>query len=331
MQRRQDMQFDVSAMTEYVKEILGHCNMTVSHAQKFVEVSLERKKRFHNMGFDDFGRREITFGMTPEILLRDCGWFRVMLEELGFTTDHLTVMMGKVFVLTKRGGGSPLTKELSKISEKLFSNRLTWYNSYPYKDEVFGRPDVFLARLGEIVLLDKKAIISINPGDILRKSIDGKYAGYHSCHNLKNGLYRQGCVNYALDNSHIISYVCGTKDPMQKMLARTMMVISEDLNVVAMRKFYMSPEAFGESRAKLIREEVQRTIDPTGSWTKSKTTELLRLKEAGNGYLDPISIATYKDPTKKTADYEMSRDVFCFACGKLHTNPGLYCSPKCGR
>lgn len=319
--------FDVPAISAYVEEILKHCNVrhTPATAKAFVELALQRKERFHTMRFDNFGRREIQFTSTPEIILRDYKWFRMLLEEMDITTDKLTVMMGKIFVLTKRGGGAPLTKELSKKADQLFTNRKHWYNEYEYRDEVFGKPEVFLARLGDVVNLDKKAVISINPGDILRKSVNGKYAGYTSCHDLSRGQYRQGCINYCLDKTHIISYVTGSQDPTQKIHGRSMVVISDDMNVIGMRRFYPSPDVFGETRAKAIREKIHELIDPNGVWTKSKDSGLMKVTIANNGYLDAVAVATYKDPTKKMQNIELCKEVFCFSCGGLHTRQNIYC------
>ena len=327
---QQDTKFDYDKITDYVKEILVAAGLPVTHARTFVDLSMERKKRFHHMQFNSFGRREIPFTVTPQILLNDYRWFRQMLEEMGITKDALTVCMGKIFVLTARGGGAPLTKVLAKDADKLFAKGKHWFDFYEFADDVKGKPDVFLARLGDVINLGKKAVISINPGDILRKSMQGKYAAYTSCHNLRNGAYRQGPVSYALDPSHIITYITDGGDCNEKMHGRSMMIISNDLNVVAMRRFYPSPEVFGESRARVIREEVHKLIAPGVTWKKSKDTALLQPNTAMNGYTDPIAVATYADDSKKYTDVELCKDIFCFSCSKIHQDTSLLC-PECKR
>lgn len=320
--------FDVPKIIDYTEEILVAAGLPVKHSRQFVELSLERKKRFHSMNFNSFGRREIPFTITPAILLNDYRWFRQLLNEMSISSEALTVVMGKIYVLTKRGG-VPLTKELAKNSDKLFSKGKHWFDHYEYKADILGKPEVFLARLGDVINLGKKAVISINPGDILRKSMSGIYSGYTSCHNLINGQYRQGPVNYALDPSHLVTYITDGGDVNEKMHGRSMMVISNDLNVVAMRRFYPSPEVFGESRARAIREEVHKLIAPDVIWKKSMSTDLLQPSEPINGYMDAIAVATYADPNKKYTDVELCKDIFCFGCSAIHKRSRFGCE-KCG-
>jgi hypothetical protein len=334
--------FDIAAMSTYVGEILSWCQMPTRHAEGFVLESLKRKKRFHGMNFDKFGRCEIPFHLTPKILLNDYQWFPQLLDEMGITQEALTVMMGKIFVLTARGGGAPLCKELSKKADKLFSPKFKWYNSYEFYGELklsvaksaadpkvinkLTLPEAFLKRLGAVVNLGKKAVISINPGDIIRKSINGKYSTYNSCHNLKIGMHKQGAVNYAMDSSHVISYVCGSDDPAQVINGRSMVVVSDDLGMVGQRRFYPSPEDFGASRAQRIREEIHRMLCPGVVWRKSSNTAIMHSAEANNGYLDAIAVATYREDYKeKQSSYELCPEIFCFSCGKVHTNRNIYC------
>lgn len=317
-------QFNLDKIQEFVEEILVASGLPVKHSRKYVELAIDRKKRFHSMNFNDFGRREIAFTVTPQILLNDYRWFRQLLQEMNITSEALTVVMGKIYVLTKRGG-VPLTKELAKNSDKLFQRGKHWFDHYEYKTDILGKPEAFLARLGDVINLGKKAVISINPGDILRKSIQGKWAAYTSCHNLSNGAYRWGAVNYSLDPSHLVTYITDGSDANEKMHGRSMMVISNDLNVVAMRRFYPSPEVFGESRARAIREEVHKLIAPDVVWKKSASTDLLQPNEPINGYMDAIAVATYADPNKKYTDVELCKDIFCFGCGVIHQRNNLMC------
>lgn len=316
------MDFNIPRMTAYVQEILKTAGYEQKHAQAFVELSLDRHRNFHKLGFDEFGRRIIPFELTPEILLNDFPWFTKLLEQMHIGSDHLAILQGKIYVVDGNRG-LPLTKALAKKQDVLFSVKKNWYKYHEGRERFFNKPEVFLAELGSVINLGKIAVVSINPGDYLRKSFFPDYTNFTSCHHLRTGAYRWGCVNYSLDRFHLVNYVANGTDERQKMLGRVMMVVSEDLNVVAQRRFYPSPDEFGPTRARRIREEVHKMINPDANWKRS--SEVTMESEGGNGYIDGITIVTYLDKSKKYQDIAMCNDVFCFKCGKVHQHACLFC------
>lgn len=293
-----------------------------STVQFFVEDCISRHEHLiKSLDLDENLRRVEKIEVTPEVLLQT-KWFRKMCFENAVETQHLTILQNNIWV-TQGNKAMPLTKYLSKRRDTLL-NRGIWHTMLDRDVDDLGNQknltvDSFLCKLGEITSLDREVVISANPFDFLRKSFYPKYAAFTTCHNLLTGGYRYGPINYALTKTHLVNYI--RKPDNDKMLARVMMYISDDNNIVGQRRFYPTLDVFGEYRSDVLRQMVHNKISDT-PFTKGS----VKINHIGNlGYIDGLSVLTYKEEPKGSIVVEMNDSLFCMRCGKYYTKRQNYC------
>lgn len=354
---------NIEKISLFVNEVLGQANIPYrEHIDKFVHQSLEAKKRFLPIGFDEMGRKEVQFDQTMSVICDDNSWLGALLNELEISTEHIATINNIVYVIDGTKGMS-LTKALKKREARLFCKGRKWHKTHPdqyYKDwrPNHGRnilvPDLdetgscrldyngarmmvhqytydppsinkFLAELGDIVNLKRKAYLTINPGDILRQALKGPMCSFSTCHDLARGSYKVGPINYAIDSAHLMSYLIQESNPDQ-IIGRSMVFISEDKSTVGQRRFYPTTQIFGMTRARHIREDIHSILNPNITKFYSTKTKLDNLKF--QGYLDPVEIWTSIHDKEEDINnsIDLSSDVFCFKCGSLHqSKTNLYC------
>ena len=319
---------NVTKMYDYTEEILSDAciHFTGKNIRKFVDESLSRHAHFiDKIPFDEDGRLEIPFETTPEIILQDNFWLERLLDETKIQYDKLAIVQGKLWFVDKSNNKAmPLTKALHKINEK--NNiyfRKSWYSHFDQFSEIGDNVEKFLCFLGDITNVEKLGIISINPADYLRQAFSPKYCSFSTCHNLKTGGYKYGPINYAMDKYHLMNYLVAPKDENKKILGRVMMVIDEDFKSVSHRRFYLSQECFGRTRADRIRKTMHGYLN--GEDNESVFKEVST--HGGKGYIDGLTKTTFVGEPCRIR-FDMSSDIFCFRCGCIFQDNAIYC-PKC--
>ena len=316
---------NVTSMYDYTTQVLNTAGIVNNNksVKKFVDISLERHQHFiDKLPFDEFGRFDIPFETTPDVILNDNYWLQLMLKDLKIEISCLAILQGKLWFVDKATNKAmPLTKAVAKYHEKrnIFSHG--WFGSFEYRNEI-SEINKFLCFLGEIGNVEKKAVISVHPADYLRQAFYPNYATFSTCHNLKSGGYRHGPINYALDSDHLMNYLVNPNDEQMRLTGRVMMVIDKNFQVVCQRRFYTTLEAFGKTRAEMIRARMHEYLNGQNK----KLSSAWISSDGGRGYIDGITVKTW---VNKPVDitFKMTTDLFCFCCGKLHQRSAMYCEP----
>jgi hypothetical protein len=319
----------VEHIYRYVNEILNVSKLhhTKTAVVDFCDESIERHSHLiTSIGMDENLRLSQRIEVTPKILVNGTMWFKTLCQEMDIDVEYLTILQNQIWV-TQGKKAMPLTKQLAKSKYNLLSNRFKWHMYIEPKINDVGiviarRQEGFLAELGEITRMNKVAVISCNPGDYLRNALYPEYATFTTCHNLRNGQYSYGVLNYALDKNHLVNYLHNEGD--ERMTSRTMMYISEDMKVVAQRRFYPTPEIFGAYRAEMMRAMVHKALNFGSAELK---TNVFASRKTALGYIDPIKTWTFSGDDVDINNYEdtMQDDLYCFTCNKLHSNKSKYC------
>ena len=332
---------NIPAIEKLVEDVLKTAEVPHVWTPEFVEASLEAKARFFHLPFDEMGRFEVDFKSTKDTILIDNPWLKILLEELGINIDYLNVIQDRIWV-TDGNKGLLLSKVLAKHKDRIFGVHRNWMQWHPQYSCYFCKndrwidrvtstyvtltPEQVLCEIGDITCLTRKLVISINPADYLRSSLQGKYCAYSTCHNLNRGSYRYGCINYAMDSAHIMSYVTDCASPVQKIIGRSMVVVRDDFAAIGQRRFYPSLAQYGDRQAKAVREQLHNMFNPD---CKSVATTNFTVNGNTSSYLDDVVVYTANQEIDPQATQTtLSEDVFCFKCGKIYQEKQLYCNSR---
>lgn len=330
-----DRRFNVEKMIEYAKEVISHAKKSTAATETLVRTSLERHKHLFHLPFDEDGRIQVNCPITEETLKKDTPWFRQMMIDLLGYDEKLAILNNQIWV-TQGSKAMPLITAINKKHKKMDIFRRNnkfraWYMKYEYSSEVLAKIENLLPRLGDVVNLDRIAVISINPTDYLRNALGDPYTSFTTCHSLRTGSYAYGSINYALDKNSLVSYIATSKS--DKMLGRSMIYLSDNLDIVGQLRFYPTSEVFGTTRNKAIRTLICDSIAKDVEWVDKQF--MLNAWDGGNGYRDGIAQCTHTHGAINNLPVDsdnhpyfipsLTNEVMCLKCGTIHTNRLCYC------
>lgn len=202
---------------------------------------------------------------------------------------------------------------------------------YPY--------DKFFAEYADLVSdLTRQMyfVISVNPLDYLTMSVG---VNWHSCHHIRSGGYKGGCMSYMLDSTSLITYVVTElSDPLHKQPKVYRQMFHYDNGLFIQSRLYPqgndgATDLYAKFRCFMI-EEFTNVLNVDAQWTEiGGTSECGKhITHSGTHYPDyeyNSGCTTFYPTTKAESvrDYVMhiGHKGICVRCGKEYSSSARFC------
>lgn len=205
---------------------------------------------------------------------------------------------------------------------------------YPY-DKLFAQYSDLVSDLKRKM----NFVISLNPLDYLTMSFG---VSWQSCHNIRNGGWKGGCLSYMLDNTSMITFVVDKNDdrPIHEIPKLYRQMYHYKNNLFVQNRLYPQGNDGAtdlyEKFRNFIVEEFTDILHVSGKWSCEVGPDALQ------GHINSVGVH-YKDynhnrscsifyPTENTDDalnciMTIGHSGICLRCGGEHTNSSYLTHP----